>query len=255
MEYAEFLRVRGIIRWHLGILAAVLVLGLIFGHAMTVHVDDPTGSPLPTVSSGMRVALAWMAPFGMFFAAIFASSAGGSLNREFGLRDIAWTKPLSRSALALRYISIDVAAVVLLYALTLAVVAVLLLRFGVTPYVDAAFVAPALLGCGVSVMWYALVQLLSCRIAPQGLAVGGILWPVALLSLGLADLHNIVGTLARAVDVVNPLAYMNGVTFSSHGAVVQSFWHLPVDEGAVIVWGFSIVFCALAIVLWIRREA
>jgi hypothetical protein len=85
--------------------------------------------------------------------------------------------------------------------------------------------------------------------------VGGILWPVALLSLGLADLHNIVGTLARAVDVVNPLAYMNGVTFSSHGAVVQSFWHLPVDEGAVIVWGFSIVFCALAIVLWIRREA
>jgi hypothetical protein len=255
MEYAEFLRVRGIIKWHLGILAAVLVLGLIFGHDLTVNVNDPGGSHLATVASGMHVALAWMAPIGMFFAAIFASSAGSSLNREFGLRDIAWTKPLSRSALALRYVLIDVAAVALLFVLTLAVVAALLWRFGVTPYVDAAFVAPALLGCGVSVMWYALVQVLSCRIPSQGMAVGGILWPVALLSLGLADLHNSVGTAARALDVVNPLAYMNGVTLGSHGAVVESLWQLPPQEGALIVWSFSVAFCALAVALWIRREA
>jgi hypothetical protein len=255
MEYAEFLRVRGTIKWHLGILAAALLLGLIFGHTMKVNVNDPDGSHLATVASGMRVALAWMAPIGMFFAAIFASSAGGSLNREFGLRDIAWTKPLSRGALALRYVLIDVAAVVLLYALTLAAVAVLLLRFGVTPYVDAGFVATALLGCGVSVMWYALVQVLSCRFPPQGVAVGGILWPVALLSLGLADLHNVVGTAARALDVINPLAYMNGVTFGPHGAVVESlWWQLPAGESALIVWGFSVLFVAVAIALWVRRE-
>jgi hypothetical protein len=203
----------------------------------------------------MHVALAWMVPIGMFYAAIFASSAGGSLNREFGLRDIAWTKPLPRAALALRYVLIDVAAVALLFALTMAVVVVLLERIAVTPYVDAAFVTTALLGCGVSVMWYAVVQVLSCRIPPQGLAVGGILWPVALLALGLAGLHNIAGTIARVLDVVNPLAYMNGVTFNSHTAAVQSLWRLPDAEGALIVWGFSIAFCAVAIVLWIRREA
>ena len=255
MEYAEFLRVRGTIKWHLGILAAVLLIGLIFGHRLTVDVNDPAGSHLATVGSGMRVALAWMAPLGMFYAAIFASSAGGSLNREFALRDIAWTKPLSRSALALRYVLVDVAAVALLYVLTLAAVAVLLLRFGAAPYVDAGFAAPALLGCGVSVMWYALVQVLSCRFPPSGIAVGGILWPVALLSLGLADLHNVVGIAARALDVINPLAYMNGVTVGSHGAVVESLWRLPAAESALIVWGFSVAFCALAIALWIRREA
>lgn len=255
MEYAEFLRVRRIIRWHLGILAAVLVLALIYGHDMTVNVNDPGGSHLATVATGMRVALAWMAPVGMFYAAIFASSAGGSLNREFGMRDIAWTKPLSRTALALRYVLIDIGAVVLLYALTLAAVAVLLVRFGVTPYVDAAFAPTVLLGCGVSVMWYALVQLLSCRFPPAGVAVGGILWPVALLCLGLADLHNSIGTVARVLDVVNPLAYMNGVNFSSRGAVVESLWRLPADESALIVWGFSVAFCILAIALWTRREA
>jgi hypothetical protein len=63
------------------------------------------------------------------------------------------------------------------------------------------------------------------------------------------------GLVARVFDVINPLAYMSGVTFNSNGAHQNAVWQLPVEERALIVWLFAALFCAIVIALWPRKEA
>jgi hypothetical protein len=253
MEYAEFLRVRRSLAWHLGVVGLLTLAALMFGHHATITIDGGGGSS--RIASGMSVPFMALVPIGMFFAAIYASSAGTSLNREFTVRDIAWTKPVPRSALALRYIAVDVAAVSLVYVVTMLAIVVALLRWGVTPVVDADSFGYVVFGLGVSVMWYALVQIATCLLPPRGLALAGILWPISLLDIGLCQVAGPIGTVAHALAVVNPLAYMSGVAFDEHGAVDNSIWHQSTDERALAVWFFAALFCLLAVTLWPRREA
>jgi hypothetical protein len=253
MEYVEFLRVKRSLAWHLGVLGLLTLAAIVFGHHTTITIDGGGGTS--RIASGMSVPLMALAPIAMFFAAIYASSAGTSLNREFMVRDIAWTKPVARNVLALRYVAVDVAAVSLVYVLSVLAVLVALLRFGVTPLVDQDSFSYLVFGLGVSVMWYALVQIATCLLPPRGLALAGILWPIALLDIGLCQIGGPTGGVAHALAIVNPLAYMSGVAFDAHGATDNSIWQQPADERALAVWFFAVLFCALAVTLWPRREA
>src|SRR5665213_1459293 len=98
MVYVEFLRVRRTLKWHLGILAAVTLLVLYFGHDTNLVVNGHS-----EVFAGMPVPLGALSVIAAFFAAIYASSLGSSLNRENPMRDISWTKPIPRSRIALQY--------------------------------------------------------------------------------------------------------------------------------------------------------
>jgi hypothetical protein len=253
MEYVEFLRVRRSLSWHLGILGLLTLAILVFGHHAAINIDD--GDSTSRIASGMMVPLMALTPVAMFFAAIYASTAGTSLNREFMVRDLAWTKPIARNALALRYIAVDVAAVALVYVLALLAIVVALARFGVTVVPDAEAFGYIVFGLGVSVMWYALVQVTTCLLPPRGLALAGILWPIALVDIGLCRLSGTTGTIAHVFAIVNPLAYMSGVAFDAHGATEKAIWQMPADERALAVWFFSALFCAVAVTLWPRREA
>jgi hypothetical protein len=104
-------------------------------------------------------------------------------------------------------------------------------------------------------MWYALIQVLTFWFPPGARAGGGILWPVAFVMLGLSKVPGPTGAIARMIDIINPLAYMSGVTFDSNGAHQNAVWDLPVDERTLIVWAFAVVFCAIVIALWPRKEA
>jgi hypothetical protein len=253
MEYVEFLRVRRSLTWHLGILAVLTLAVLGFGHHTAINIDSGGGTS--RIVSGMSLPLMGLVPIAMFFGAIFASGAGTSLNREFTLRDLAWTKPVARHTVALRYIAVDIAAVALVYALTMLACVVALWRLGVTPVVDADSFGYIVFGLGVSVMWYALVQISTCLLPPRGLSLAGILWPVALLDIGLCQVAGTTGTIAHVLAIVNPLAYMSGVAFDAHGVTDTSIWQQSADERALAVWFFSALFCALAVALWPRREA
>jgi hypothetical protein len=253
MEYVEFLRVRRSLTWHLGILGLLTLAVLVFGHHTSITIDD--GESASRVAAGMSVPLMALAPIAMFFAAIYASTAGTSLNREFMVRDLAWTKPIARNALALRYIAVDLAAVALVYALSLLAILAALTKFGVATVADAQSFEYLVFGLGVSVMWYGLVQVTTCLLPPRGLALAGILWPVALVDVGLCRVDGTTGLVAHAVAIFNPLAYMSGVTFDGHGATEKSIWQLPADERALAVWFFAALFCAVAIAVWPRREA
>jgi hypothetical protein len=253
MELVEFLRIRKSLLWHVGILAALVLLTFVLGQTGDVKVEsDGTTS---RIGSGMTLPLSALASIAMFYGAIFASSAGTSLNRENATRELSWTKPLSRTIIALRYVLIDAAAVVLVFALTLLAIAVVLAYHHVTPAIDPGIGTAFALGLGVSLMWYALVQALTFALPPGGRAIGGIMWPVALLCAGLAQVGGPTGVIARAIDVINPLAYMSGVTFASNGAHTNTVFQGPMELRAVMVWAFSIAFCAIAVALWPRQEA
>lgn len=248
MAYAEFLRARRSLTWHLGILAAITLLALYFAHDTSVTVDGSThllsGTPLP---------LGKLAPIAMFFAMIYASSAGTSLNRESGVREISWTKPIPRTLLAFEFVLIDVAAIVLVFALSLLAVILVLLRLHIAPVLDAGLVSDLALGLGVAVMWYALVQVLSFAFGGGARSIGGILWPIAFVDLGLTEVPGALGAFARGLEFLNPLAYAAGISSGKSGDTPQIA--LPADTRALMVWLIAAAACAFAIALWPKKEA
>jgi hypothetical protein len=248
MEYVEFLRIRRSLVWHIGILA-VLALGVmaLAGHETSVNVNGTT-----QLMSGMHVPLGILAAIAGFFAAIFASSAGTSFNRESLRREISWTKPLSRTALAIRFVLIDVAGIGVAYAVALAAISAVLMRMQITPFLDETAPLQLALGFGVGAMWYALIQLLTCMLSPSARAISGILWPVAFAVSALTQVPGITGALFRVLDVINPLAYLSNTAAGAHSAPVLN---LPLELRALTVWGFSILFCAIAVAIWPRKEA
>jgi hypothetical protein len=248
MAYVEFLRARRSLTWIVGILVALTLLILYFGNTSGIHVDGQ--SP---VFPGMPVPLGKLAVIAMFFGAIYASSAGTSLNQENLTRDLSWTKPIPRTVLALQIVLIDVAAIAIVYVLALFAVIAVLLRMQMVPVFDPSFVPEAALGLGVSVMWYALIQVLTFGFAPGARAIAGILWPVAFVALGLAHVPGPLGTIARTIDIFNPLSYASGM--SQESGRQSSIAAIPLEARLICTWMFSVIFCAIAIAFWPKKEA
>jgi hypothetical protein len=250
MVYVEFLRVRRTLKWHLGILAAALLLVLYFGHDTTLQVNGRS-----ELYSGMSMPLGVLSLIATTFAAIYASSLGSSLNRENPMRDISWTKPIPRGRIALQYILTDIAAIVLVFVLTMFAVVIGILRLHFVPALEDGFLPRVVLGLGVAVMWYALIQLITFWFPPGARSGGGILWPVAFVAIALAKVPGPLGATARVLDIINPIAYADGLIGDSSGVHQDSLWQFPLEERALIVWFFAVLFCAIVIALWPKKEA
>jgi hypothetical protein len=252
MIYVEYLRARTALAWHAGALGVLLLLILSTNHRTAVMVDGH-----PAVTAGLPIALSWLVPIAVFFGAIYASSVGASLNRENATRDISWTKPIPRMALAAQFVLVDLAGVAIAFTLAMLAAIAVVARIGAVPLFDPPFVPQLVLGLGVAAMWYALIQVLTFWLGSGARVAGGILWPVALIALGIAHVPGPYGALARALDVINPFAYVSGfaVTASGSGHAESMLGSLPVEERALIVWFFTAVFCGIAVTLWPRKEA
>jgi hypothetical protein len=250
MIYVEYLRVRTSLAWHAGILAALTLLVLATNHSTSVIVNGH-----PAVTTGARISLAVLAPIAAFFGAIYASSAGTSLNRENSTRDISWTKPVSRTMLALQYVLVDLAGIALAFTIAMLAVYAVVVRMGVVPVIEESLVPQLALALGIATMWYALIQLLTFWFGPAARAVGGILWPVALVCLGIAGVPGLYGALARAINIINPLAYLSNFSVNGNGGHTHTLWTLPAEMRTVVVWLFTVLFCAIAITFWRRKEA
>ena len=251
MVYIEFLRARRMLTWHVGIIALLTVVSLIFAHNVPITVNGDThpfapGTPFP---------LGPLSTIAMIVAAIYASSAATSLNRENQTRDISWTKPIPRTRIALEFIAVDLAAIVIVFFVTLAAIAVILWRLQLVPALDDAFVSEIVLAVGVSVMWYGLIQVLTCMFGPGARSISGILWPVAFVAMGLYSAPGLLGVAGHILDVINPLAYMSGFSTDATGTHANSVWQMPSDERAAVTWLFALLFCGIAVALWPRKEA
>jgi hypothetical protein len=246
MEYVEFLRIRTSLAWHVGIAAVIaLLIVMLSGHYTTVNVNGST-QPMP----GTPVPFDTLATVAAFFGAIFASSAGTSLNRENATRDISWTKPLSRTVLAVRIIAIDLAGIVIAYVAALAAIVAVLMSLHGVPFFDAGAATQLVLGLGVGTMWYALIQAVSCTLPPGARALGGLTWPVAFAVGWFTHIPGAIGAFARIVNVINPLSYMSNTSGSPTDVSVAT----AADVQAATVWCFTVLFCVIAVVIWPRKE-
>ena len=249
MEYVEFLRIRRSLAWHIGIIVVLgFVVMLVGGNEASVNINGST-----RVMSGMQVPLGIIASIAAFYGAIFASSAGTSLNRENETREISWTKPIPRSVLALRYIAIDLAGVAIAYVAAIVVIMLVLLRLHITPFFDGDAPVQLALGLGVGVMWYALIAVITCTLPPGARSVSGVIWAAAFGIGALTQVPGAIGTVAGVLDILNPLSYM-GKSSAAHGPFVAA-QAAPAEIRTLIVWCFTAVFCAIAVTIWPRAEA
>jgi hypothetical protein len=81
--------------------------------------------------------------------------------------------------------------------------------------------------------------------------MAGIAWPVALISMSVTNVSGTFGAVMRAIDTVNPFAYLNGTGMDNGVAFSQA----PVEVRAAVVWCFAVLFSAIAVALWTRKEA
>jgi hypothetical protein len=255
MEQVELWRVQRSLLWHAGIVAVIVLVIIALPQVGTVHVEGPHGTTNFAPGSGLPVGV--ITTIAAFFAAIYASSVGTSFNRENSTLDISWTKPLPRTLLALRYVAIDLAGVVIAYVIAIAAVLAITSYMHFPPFFDAQAPLEIVLGAGVGAMWYGLLQVLTCIAPPAARSLAGILWPVALAVGGLSDvLPGSIGAILRAINLLNPLHYLSSTSVHDDAHASTSLQApVPAGEGALIVWCFTLAFCALAIYLWPRKEA
>jgi hypothetical protein len=253
MELVEFYRVRRILIWYAAIVAAIVLLVLLFSNNPNIVIDvgehADYGAQLTTLLG-----------IAMFFTAAVASWIGLSLNAENATREFAWTRPIARTALAARYIAIDLAALAVAYAFTVlgAWTIVAVAAHGAVAIDPAAPVA-LLLSAGVVAMWYALLQLVSAPFRGRGGSIAGVLWAASLVLISVAQVtpRGFLHAIALVLNVINPFAYLSTMVHTdSAGAAgpLPSVWALDPMLRAGIVWLFAGLFCAAAVAIWTRRE-
>jgi len=267
MGYVEFLRVRKSLTIFAIVLfccaaftAASAYYGIHFGHhhgsTYSISNDRPDTRTLADMNFQIPVGILFaIATFGTL---VYATIVSASFNKENGRGGFAFTKPIARTRLALTYLAIDIAAILLSFAYALVLMFAVLALFGVAGkvYAEPGAAPLAFAGLGTSLMWYGLLQLVTApRTAGGGLFIG-LSWPFFLIALALyqvdafgAPFHLLV----TGVDFFNPLAY---VEFNGHDDQISVTSLLGFSQSAsiAITWGLATASCALAVVSWKRLE-
>ena len=248
MEYVEMLRARRVLTWYGGIVFTLLVLGLAL-----VFKDGP---PHIQMSHDMNPRIP--------FDAILAGSAFGPLilaaflavcfDAEYKTIAITWTRPISRLAIAGRYLAVDGAAMLVAWLFTLAAALICIVVLGLAKYLtfQTNVTDLVLLLFGAAVMWYGLVVVLTILLPGRGNAIAGASWAYVLIVPGLTQipfppaLHGVM----VALNYLNPLAYIG--SFSSSGS--RSLLAGTVTAHMIAAWLIGIAAIAIGTRLWTIRE-
>jgi hypothetical protein len=247
-------------RWTIGWSGIILLVAfgivLVIQHAITTV--EINGSRW----SAADIPLFVFAPLAMFLSMIYASAAGLSLNQEAQTLALSWTKPVSRVAIALRIVAVDLALIVASHIFAWLVILGVLVSARGSIAMSGEALPIFVLALGVAIMWYGLIVALTAALPAGGGAVMGLLWPVALIVSQLrgAFADSTLDTIVLVINTINPLAYMNfsvSADAAHDGGHVagMGYWQAPPDERAVIVWLLSVVLIAIGVGLWTRREA
>jgi hypothetical protein len=253
MEIVETYRQRWwLVWWTAGLLVVAIPLASLIARTQ-VNVNGTTVGPSSALS-GIVFPLSGLALVPMFLGMIFATGAGLSLNRESMTRALSWTKPASRTSIALRIFAVDVALIALLYVITWFVVLGCLAVGGIHAAPDALLGVSIALTLGVAVMWYALIEALTSGFGSGARGIIGGLWPAALfVQLATGEYGATLDAVVHAINFFNPLAYASSSSSSGHSGA--SYWQYPIEERALVVWILAVALGALATIIWKQREA
>jgi hypothetical protein len=193
-----------------------------------------------------------------FVALIVATVLGAPFARENdGHLEIAATKPVARTALAVRYVAVDCAgiAVVWLMAFAVAVATHVAIsgpyfRFGPA---DFGAIALALLGCFA---WYAMLAAATATMKRSYGAVLGISWPVVLGIIGMSRARLVpvaflqaAGNASEAISYLFPLKYLSTATLLARPDGIA----LPIALGALAA--LFLAYATVGVAQWRRVEA
>jgi hypothetical protein len=196
-----------------------------------------------------------------FAALIMASMLAGTLNRDQSHLAYLWTRPVSRVSIALSYMLVDIATIVLSYGVVLAIGAMV---FAVPPQnhliFDSQTAGIVVHSIALPLMAYALIEVgTSWNPQRQGAAVG-IFWASAWVSLILSEiLPSSLAQFFRIVNLFNPIAYMTDI--HGHGVNVAAgpeqshIFALTFTAQTILAYAIFVVACAVAIYNWKRMEA
>jgi hypothetical protein len=245
MEYVEMLRARRVLTWYGGLL--LVLTGLCF--ALGVKSGPPQ---IHIGMSGPAIPIHSILSGAAFGAVLLAAFLAVGLDAEYKTTAITWTRPLSRVAIALRFLAVDFGTFIAAWLLTVLLVVVAIVALGLGKYLtfggfSGTYIA-LMFGCAV--MWYGLVVLLTALLPGRGSAITGMSWAYVLVTPALTQipfpplLHNVTVGLVY----LNPLVYIGinareiGVLYGSPGL------------NAAMAWGIGLVAVAGGIRLWSARE-
>jgi len=261
MYYKEFLRVRKALAIYVAIVGVLALASIaLSGNADFVVETGPGGTvhgQVATPGSHVQIPLTLLFTIAGIGAAIFATIVGVSLAAENdGHLPVVFTLPVSRLEYGARVFTIDVAAILLAFAFTLAAVLAVISTHGFARLIAVeADTWPQLLRYVLyPLAWFALAQALTASIRNKAGAYSGFAWPVAFILIALleAPLSGAWHAVIRALNYVNPVFY--GSYASGAGAnadLLNLTWQ-------VAVAGLSGIFIAgviAALGQWRRLEA
>lgn len=250
MTYVEWLRVRGVLR------STAIVLGILFIVACVARIVVRGFEPMAHEMKFADYVLS-----GSVLAMILATVLGAPFARENdGHLEVAFTKPVDRTGLALRTVGVDVAGIVAALAFGM-VFSIAAHTVFYPPYITFHFGDAVALVLGIMgpVAWYAMLAAATASLKRGYGAILGVAWPIAgvVTGLGVLDGHDnamlalIHGTFGT-LSLIDPLTYIHMPSFQvTNGTVLDPGWLARLTMLAVLALGYS----ALAVIQWRRVEA
>jgi hypothetical protein len=248
MEYVELLRVRrGLIAYLVALVFCFAVVSLVLHGHGGIHINMSFGKD--GVSIGDLLQLGGVAA--LFLATGFAAN----LAAEGATLPFLWTKPITRTALALRFVAVDALGIAAGIVACALVAAIVVAGIGGVRAIhpNAALASDAALALGAPLAWYGITLLLGARLGRDAASrAGALVWPVFILLelLAVAALPPAGHALAVALEHVDPLAYLLGSEHADTGLL-----HLGTGPRAAACWAIAALTIPAAIRLWSLREA
>jgi hypothetical protein len=250
MVYVEWLRVRSTLKW------TTIVLGILFVVAAVARVTIPVHDHM---EGNHEMPFGYFVIFGGVVAAIVATILGAPFARENdGHLEVALTKPVDRTRLAVMTIGVDAAGIVASLAVgTLFGIALHTIFFPPWITFHVADAIAIVSGIISPLAWYAMLAAATSSLRRGYGAILGIAWPIALIVAGLslvdpngnsmaALIHGTFWPLSR----IDPLVYFH-FEASDMKVVADPTWLPQLTMLAILAAGYGIV----AVAQWRRVEA
>jgi hypothetical protein len=250
MTYVEWLRVRGTLKW------TTIVLGILFVLAAVARVTLPVHNHMHgnhEMNFGSFVA------FGAVVALIVATMLGAPFARENdGHLEVALTKPIDRTGLALMTIGVDTVGIIAALAIgTLFGMGLHMIFFPPWITFHSGDLIVTVFGVIAPLSWYAMLAAATSSLRRGYGAIIGIAWPVAAIVAGLsfvdpndnamaALIHTVFWTLSR----IDPLVYMH-LNPGDMSMTADPTWLPRLTMLAVLAAGYGVA----AVAQWRRVEA
>ncbi len=253
MYFVEVLAARNRLAWFS---LAVVLIGMIA--VTTVRLVPQQDIDVPSIAVPFNVILLGSS----WFACVFATLVAGTLSRDYGQIPYIWTRPVPRARVALEYLAVDFAAIVIAFALLTGVsVATLSTIPRLHVVADASSWSVLLRALAVPFMWYGLVEVATSWNGARARAMIGVSWAVfwGLAILDALKFPGFLGKLFIVLNIFNPMAYLpqthpQNVDFQV-GVLGLTSIPLNFDAQTALAYTIFVVSCIVAIYAWKRMEA